>query len=87
MRVVTAVFNETTYYYAGNRNHHGKKRIYVTNRREQLRLLHDGKIHVFAADQCAEFIGEAKQAGHGRLKVLCEEKKIFADNAGLYRLA
>jgi hypothetical protein len=79
-------FNETPTYYAGNPAHHGKKRIYVANRRELLRMLHGGQIHCFSADQRVEYLGEPNQAGHFRLKLLADQKILYADNDGIYRL-
>jgi hypothetical protein len=80
------MFNETDTYYSGNPEHHGKKRVYVANRRELLRMLHDHKVHCFSVDQRVEYLGEPTVAGHFRLKLLADQKILYADNHGIYRL-
>lgn len=75
-------------YYSGNSEHANKKRIYLTSTRQLLNLLHDGKVHVFKVDQRVEWISDKPTlANEGRLKVLCDKKRAYADNYGIYRLA
>jgi hypothetical protein len=74
------------HYYSGNPEHANKKRVYITNSREMLRLLMNHKIHVFKVDQRTEWLGAVTEFGHGRLKTLCDAKKVYADGYGLYTL-
>jgi hypothetical protein len=78
--------NETSHYYSGNPEHLGKPKRYLTNTRELLRLLHNHKIHVFYHTNLVEWLGDASEGGHGRLKVLCDTKRVYANNTGLYRV-
>jgi hypothetical protein len=77
----------TPWYFSGNIDHSDKKLVYVTDSREMLKLLMTHKIHVFTRNQQCEFLGEATEAGHARLKVIADSKKLYASNLGLYRLA
>lgn len=61
---------------------------YLTDARTMQRLLIDGDIHCFFHTQLVEWISDRPtQAGEGRLKVLCNAKRVYADNIGLYTIA
>jgi hypothetical protein len=77
----------TPWYFSGNLDHYDKKLVYVTDEREMLKLLMRGKIHVFTKDQRAEWLGDATEAGHARIKIIADSKKLYASNHGLYRLS
>jgi hypothetical protein len=75
------------HYYSGIDEHKDKHRIYVCDNREMLRLLMDHKIHVFKWTQKVQWVSEKPLlAGEGRIKVIADSGKLFADGYGLYRL-
>lgn len=74
-------------YQPGENDHLGRDKRYLTDAGTMQRLLLDKKIHVFYHSMLTEWVCDAPiRADEGRIKVLCDAKRVWADSNGLYTI-